>query len=78
MVLHAEIDTVMLYVSIELFEASLIEQDFEPLARGQFAFGMLRIDTLLPPAHMCGIAAAFHFGNIGGHALSVKYDCTSA
>ena len=72
LVLHAEIDAVMFDIGVEFFEAAFIEQDVEPFARGQLALGVLRVDPLLPAAHLGGIAAAFHFGDIGGHALSVN------
>ena len=62
---HAEIDAVVLDVSIGLFEAVLVEQDFEPLARGQLALGVLRIDAALAAAHAGRLAALFHFGDIG-------------
>ncbi len=52
-----------------LFERALVEQHVEPLARGQLALGMLRVDPLLPAAQQGSGAAAFHFGDIGGQML---------
>ena len=72
LVLHAEIDAVMFDIGVEFLEAAFIEQYVEPFARGQLALRVLRVDPLLPAAHLGGIAAAFHFGDIGGHALSVN------
>ena len=48
-VVHAEVDAVVLDVHVELLEAAFVEQDLEPLARGQLALGVLRVDPLLPP-----------------------------
>ena len=63
---HAEIDAVVLDVHVELLEAAFVEQHLEPLARGQLALGVLRIDALLAPAHPRGGAAAFEFCDVGG------------
>nr|ART36136.1 B292 [uncultured bacterium] len=59
---HAEIDAVVLDVHVELFEAARIEQDFETLAGGEAALGVLRVDADLSAAQLRGIAAAFEFG----------------
>ena len=68
--LHAEVDAVVLDISVQLLEAVLVQQHFEPLARGQLALGVLRVDALLPPAQSRGLAAALELGDIGGHVLS--------
>ena len=51
LLLHAEVDAVMLDVHVIFFEAALIEEDAEPLAGGQPALGVLRRDALLAAAH---------------------------
>ena len=66
---HPEISAVMLDISVELFKAAFVQQHVDPLARGQFAFGVLRVDPLLATAHASGFTAAFHFGDIGGHSF---------
>ena len=43
--LHAEIDAAVLDIHVELLEGALIEQEIEPLARGELAAGMLRLDA---------------------------------
>jgi hypothetical protein len=45
---HAEIGAVMLDIHVGFFKAAFVEQDRKPLARGQLALGVLRIDALLP------------------------------
>ena len=62
---HAEIDAIVLDVSVDLLEAAFIEQDIEPLARGQLALGVLGIDAALAAPHASRLAALFHFGDIG-------------
>jgi hypothetical protein len=64
-VAHAEVDAVVLDVSVNLLERILVEQDVEPLARGELALGMLRVDPALSAAHPGRGAAAFHLGDIG-------------
>ncbi len=51
LVSHAEIDAVMLDIHVEFLKRPGIEQHVEPLARGQLALGVLRVDPLLPAAH---------------------------
>jgi hypothetical protein len=46
--LHAEIGAAMGHEHVEFFKAALIQQQFDPLARGQLALGMLRINAALP------------------------------
>ena len=50
LLLHAEVDAVVLDVHVIFFEAALIEQHLEPLARGELALGVLRVDPLLAAA----------------------------
>ena len=55
---HAEIDAIMLDIHVDFLERIFIEQDIEPLARGQLALGVLGVDPFL--------AAAKHgFGALG-------------
>src|SRR3546814_4294584 len=69
----------MFDIGIELLERSLVEQHVEPFARGELALRMLRIDALLPAPQRGGGAAAFHFGDIGGHrALRLIWKMPSA
>ena len=67
LLVHAEVGAVVLDEHVEFLEAALVEQDAEALARGQLALGVLRGDALLAAAHPGGFAAAFEFGDIGGH-----------
>src|SRR6185503_6971101 len=48
--LHAEIDAIMLDIHVIFFERALIEQDGQPLARGEAALGVLRLYPLLAAA----------------------------
>ena len=68
---EAEVDAVMLDIEIEFLEAAFVEKDFEPLARGQLALGVLSVDALLPAAHLGCCAALLHFGDICGHSASL-------
>ncbi len=69
----------MLDIGIELFEAAFVKQHIQPLARGQLAFGMLRIDALLPSTQLGRCTAAFHFGDIGGHQNPCDdYECVTS
>src|SRR3546814_10122021 len=69
----------MFDIGIELLERSLVEQHVEPFARGELALRMLRIDALLPAPQRSVAAAAFHFGDIGGHsALRLIWKMPSA
>ncbi len=54
LVLHAEIDAIVLDVHVELLERAFVEQHGEPFARGELALGVLRVDAFLPAAHACG------------------------
>ena len=47
---HAEVGAPVFDKHVPLFESAFVEQDLDTLTRGEFAFGMLRIDTLLPTA----------------------------
>src|SRR3546814_11279211 len=68
LLLHPEIDAIMLDIGVELLERAFVEQHVEPFARGEFALRMLRIDALLPAPKCCCGAAAFHFGDKIGRA----------
>ena len=67
---HAEIGAIMRHIGVEFFEAAFVEQYVEPFARGQAAFGMLRIDPLLPATQFRRRAARFQFSDIGRHVGS--------
>src|SRR3546814_13611329 len=53
LLLHPEIDAIMLDIGVELLERAFVEQHVEPFARGEFALRMLRIDALLPAPKCC-------------------------
>ena len=57
--LHAELDRAVLDEHVELLERALVEQQFDALARGQLAAGVLRLDALLAAAEFCARAALF-------------------
>jgi hypothetical protein len=65
LLVHAEFNAIVLDIHVGLFEAALVEQHFDPLARGQLALGVLGIDPFLSAAHARGCPALFHFGDIG-------------
>ena len=50
--LHAELGRAVLDEHVEFLERSLVEQQLDALARGQFAAGMLRLDALLAAAEL--------------------------
>ena len=50
MLAHAELGAVMLDEHVELLEGALVEQQFDALARGELALGMLRVDAPLAAA----------------------------
>src|SRR5260370_24086017 len=60
-VLHAELGRAVLDEHVEFLKAALVEQKLDALARGQFAAGMLRLDTLLAAAEL-GAGAPFFKG----------------
>ncbi len=62
----------MFDIGVDFLETVFVEQHLEPLARRQLALGVLRVDPLLPAPHMSGVAATFHFGDIGGHRIPLK------
>ena len=47
---HAELVAAVLDEHVPLFERVLVEQDFQPLAGGQLALAMLRVDAALAAA----------------------------
>ncbi len=53
---HAEVGTAMLHEHVPLFEAALVEQQFDALPGRQFALGMLRVDAPLTAAELGGLA----------------------
>ena len=48
--LHAELDAAVLDIHVELLEGALVEQELEPLPRGELAAGVLGLDALQPAA----------------------------
>ena len=60
--LHAEIVAAMLDEHVELLERVVIEQQFDALARGELALGVLRGDALLAAAETGALAASVEAG----------------
>jgi hypothetical protein len=54
----------MLDIGVKFFKRPLIEQDIEPLTRGELALCVLPIDPLLPATQARSGATAFQFGDI--------------
>ena len=48
--LHAEIDAAVLDIHVELLEGALVEQELEPLPRGELAARVLGLDAFPPAA----------------------------
>src|SRR5262249_3157811 len=48
---HAEVAGAVFDEHVELFERALVEQQLEPLARGELAALVLRLDAVLAAAH---------------------------
>src|SRR6185437_4180794 len=59
--LRAEIGVAMFDEHVELLERAGIEEEFEALARGELAAGVLGVDALLATAELGGGAAFFEF-----------------
>ncbi len=66
--LHAELGRAVLDEHVEFLERSLVEQQLDALARGQFAAGVLRLDALFAAAELGarapflkGVQDIFHF-----------------
>jgi hypothetical protein len=47
--IHAEVGAAVLLEHVPLFEAVVVEQQFDALARGELALAVLRVDALWPP-----------------------------
>ena len=67
--LHAEIGRAVFDEGVEFLERAFVEQDLEPLARGQLAAGVLGLDALLAAAHMGRGAAPFELADDVVHGL---------
>jgi hypothetical protein len=57
----------MLHEHVEFLEGGIVEQQFDALARGELAAGVLGVDALLASAKTSFAAAAFQFGEHGFH-----------
>ena len=57
--LHAEVGRAMLDIHVELLEGALVEQELEPLARGELAALVLRLGARGPAACARPVAANF-------------------
>ena len=53
LVLHAEVEAAMFLEAVELFEGPVVEQEFDALARGHLAGGVLAFDALRASAGKC-------------------------
>ena len=60
--LHAEIVAAVLDEHVEFLERVVIEQEFDALARGELALGVLRRDALLAAAEAGAVAAGVEAG----------------
>ena len=60
--LHAEVVAAVLDEHVELLEGVVVEQEFDALAGGELALGVLRCDALLAAAEACAIAAGVQLG----------------
>src|SRR2546429_7172098 len=58
--LHAEFGRAVLDEHVEFLERSLVEQKLDPLARGQFAAGVLRLDALRSEEHTSELQSRLH------------------
>ena len=72
LLLHAEVDAIMLDVHVDFFERARVEQHGQPLARGQPPLGVLRRDALLPAAQRAPARACFQFLDGRRHDLSCR------
>ena len=68
--LHAELGRAVLDEHVGLLEGALVEQDVDPLARGQLALGVLAGDAGLAAALAGAGAAGFELFEDGVHAAS--------
>ncbi len=59
LLIHAKMRAAMFDEHVVFFEGVGVEQHFQPLARGELAFFMLRVDALFTAAHTGGVTAAF-------------------
>src|SRR5262249_29505690 len=59
LVAHAEVGRAMLDEHVPFFEGAVIEEKIDPLAGGQFALCMLRLDAALPTAQACRVPLVF-------------------
>src|ERR1700727_2313671 len=59
---HAEVVGAMFDEHVELFERVVIEEEFDALARGELALGVLRGDALLAAAETGALAASVEAG----------------
>jgi hypothetical protein len=48
--LHAEVGAPVLHEHVPLFESTFVEQNLQAFAGREFAFGVLRVNALLPAA----------------------------
>ena len=65
--LHAEIGAAVGHEHVEFFKRAFVEQKINPLARGQLALGVLRVNPALAAAHASGLATRFKLLQNVGH-----------
>jgi len=56
---HAEVDAAVLDEHVPLFEGAFVQQQLQPLARGELALVVLGVDALLPTAQAGQLALGF-------------------
>ena len=76
--LHAEIVAAVLDEHVELLEEVVVEQEFDTLARGELALGVLRGDALLAAAQASAGATGVEMGENVLHGASWLQDPWSA
>ncbi len=59
LLLHAEVEAAVRYEHVELFERALVQKHVDSFAGRVFAFGVLRVDSLLSAAES-GFFAVFN------------------
>ena len=77
-VLHAEINAAVLDKHVPLFKAACVEQQFEPLARGQLALFVLGINAFLAATQASQLALGFELFKNVVHGVFLCFNKYSA
>ena len=75
LLLHAEVVAAVLDEHVPFLEAAGVEEQLDPLARGELALGVLRIDALLAAAEAGARALGFELLDDVVHACSSALGC---